>query len=430
MDLTAIAASASEIVATALFALAVLHTFSVSLFQRRAVRYRQGSIGENFFHLLGEVEIAFGLWAGALVAYLAVFIEPQAAIEYLESRNFTEPLFVFVVMVIAATRPIIVLVHRAIAFAARILPLPSDMAFYAAALTLGPLLGSVITEPAAMTVTALVLKDRFFQRDVSLTAKYITLGVLFVNVSIGGVLTHFAAPPVLMVAQTWHWDSLYMLTHFGWKAALAVLLNTIFAVMLCRRELTKENTAAVGATAAAFGTAPGWLVGLHVLFLGSVVFTSHYSTVFLGLFLFFLGLAAITQEYQDELKLRESLLVAFFLGGLVVLGGMQEWWLAPTIQALDAGPLFVGSVALTAITDNAALTYLGSQVEGITDALKYALVAGAVAGGGLTVIANAPNPVGFAILRDNFADNGISALRLLIAALLPTAIAMACFWWL
>lgn len=428
MDLTAIAASASEIVATALFALAVLHTFSVSLFQRRAVRYPQGSIGENFFHLLGEVEIAFGLWAGALVAYLAVFIEPQAAIEYLESRNFTEPLFVFVVMVIAATRPIIVLVHRAIAFAARILPLPSDMAFYAAALTLGPLLGSVITEPAAMTVTALVLKDRFFQRDVSLTAKYITLGVLFVNVSIGGVLTHFAAPPVLMVAQTWHWDSLYMLTHFGWKAALAVLLNTIFAVMLCRRELTKDNTAATAD--ATLGVAPTWLMALHVLFLGLVVLTSHYSAVFLGLFLFFLGLTAITQEYQDGLKLREGLLVAFFLGGLVVLGGMQEWWLAPTIRALDAAPLFIGSVALTAIIDNAALTYLGSQVDGIADALKYALVAGAVAGGGLTVIANAPNPVGFAILRDNFADNGISALRLLIAALLPTAIAMACFWWL
>ena len=57
--------------------------------------------------------------------------------------------------------------------------------------------------------------------------------------------------------------------------------------------------------------------------------------------------------------------------------------------------LFFGAAALTAITDNAALTYLGSLVEDISDQSKYSLVAGAVAGGGLTVIANAPNPAGF-----------------------------------
>ena len=425
-----IAANASQIVATALFAVAVLHTFSVSLFQRRAARYPEGSIGENFFHLLGEVEIAFGLWAGALAVYLAVFIAPQTSIEYLESRNFTEPLFVFVAMVIAATRPIIQVAHRAIGFAARILPLPKDIAFYAAALSFGPLLGSLITEPAAMTVTALVLRERFFQRDIALTAKYITLGVLFVNISIGGVLTHFAAPPVLMVAQTWNWDSLFMLTQFGWKAVLAVVLNTVFAVTLCRRELVKDRHRAVATTTAEGAAVPGWLVLLHLLFLAAVIFASHHATVFLGCFLFFLGLTAITQEHQDELKLRESLLVAFFLGGLVVLGGMQDWWLSPLIQSLDALPLFVGSVVLTSFTDNAALTYLGSRVEGIAEPLKYALVAGAVAGGGLTVIANAPNPVGFAILRDSFGPDGIGASRLLIAALVPTLVAMACFWWL
>jgi hypothetical protein len=56
--------------------------------------------------------------------------------------------------------------------------------------------------------------------------------------------------------------------------------------------------------------------------------------------------------------------------------------------------MYFGATALTAITDNAALTYLGSLVEGVSDQLKYALVAGAVSGGGLTVIANAPNPAG------------------------------------
>jgi hypothetical protein len=168
----------------------------------------------------------------------------------------------------------------------------------------------------------------------------------------------------------------------------------------------------------------------HLVFLALVVFTSHHIPVFLGLFLFFLGLATVTKEFQDELKLKESSLVAFFLAGLVVLGGLQGWWLGPLISRLQAIPLFLGTTVLTAFTDNAALTYLGAQIPDISFSFKYALVAGAVAGGGLTVIANAPNPAGFTILQGSFGQEGISPARLIAAALMPTLIAMACLWWL
>jgi hypothetical protein len=120
-------------------------------------------------------------------------------------------------------------------------------------------------------------------------------------------------------------------------------------------------------------------------------------------------------------------MVAFFLAGLVVLGGQQRWWLQDVLSRLDESTLFYGAAALTAITDNAALTYLGSLVEGVSEDYKYALVAGAVAGGGLTVIANAPNPAGFAILKDHFEDQSINALGLFAAALPPTLVAVACF---
>ena len=126
--------------------------------------------------------------------------------------------------------------------------------------------------------------------------------------------------------------------------------------------------------------------------------------------------------------LKEGLLVGFFLGGLVVLGGLQQWWLQPLISELQAGTLFLGAIGLTALTDNAALTYLGSLVEGISDTAKYALVAGAVTGGGLTVIANAPNPAGFAILKECFDEQSISPLFVFLAALIPTTIAAACFY--
>jgi Na+/H+ antiporter NhaD/arsenite permease-like protein len=167
---------------------------------------------------------------------------------------------------------------------------------------------------------------------------------------------------------------------------------------------------------------------LHLVFLLGVVIAAHHAVVFLGLFLFFLGLVSVTKEYQSELKIKEALLVGFFLAGLVVLGGPQRWWLEPIISNLSVLPLYFGTMSLTAVTDNAALTYLGSLVEGLSDSAKYALVAGSVIGGGLTVIANAPNPAGYGILNKYFGPEGISPLKLFLGALPPTIVAAVIFW--
>ena len=148
----------------------------------------------------------------------------------------------------------------------------------------------------------------------------------------------------------------------------------------------------------------------------------------MGIFLVFLGLAEAYRRYHDKLLLREGLMVAFFLAGLIVIGGQQQWWLEQALANLDGSTLFFGAAALTAITDNAALTYLGSLVEGVSEEFKYALVAGAVAGGGLTVIANAPNPAGYSLLKDSFDEQSINPLGLLIAALPPTFVAIGCLW--
>ena len=416
-----------EILGTALFGLAVLHTFSVKIFQHLALRFPEGSVQENLFHLLGEVEIVFGFWAGVLVTSIWILDGRSEAAHFVERADFTEPAFVFAIMVVAATRPVLESAKGIIGHLTRIVPLPREVAFYGATLTLGPLLGSFITEPAAMTVTALILRDRLFCREISDRLRYCTLGVLFVNVSIGGVLTPFAAPPVLMVAGTWGWNFGYMLGHFGWKACIAVALNTVLVATLFWKEVKSLSFSPSSVQTA---VSPLWLKVLHLVFLALVVQTSHDRSMFMGLFLFFLGLTTMTKEFQDELKLKESLLVAFFLAGLVVLGGQQRWWLEPLIRNLNVLPLFLGTTILTAFTDNAALTYLGAQIPTLSEGLKYALVAGAIAGGGLTVMANAPNPAGFAILRESFGPEGISPSRLFLGALVPTLIALACFWWL
>ncbi len=409
-----------EIIAALLFGLAVLHTFSTKFFLHLAhTQPRHAGI----WHLLGEVEIVFGFWAMVLMVIMFALLGKHEATAYLDSRNFTEPMFVFAIMVIAASRPILELSGASVRFVARYTPLPRGMAMYFLVLAFVPLLGSFITEPAAMTLAALMLRDTLLSRPVSSRLKYVTLGVLFVNISIGGTLTPFAAPPVLMVASKWNWDIWFMVTHFGWKAALAVLVNAGCAMLLFRRELGHMAAAAKAPPS----DTPALLVVVHLLFLVGVVLFAHHPAVFLGLFLFFLGVVTAYPKHQNPLILRESILVSFFLAGLVVLGGQQQWWLQPVLMSMDANSIFFGATALTAITDNAALTYLGSLVDGLEPDFKVALVAGAVTGGGLTVIANAPNPAGVAILREKFSDGAIHPLGLLIAALPPTIVAVLAF---
>lgn len=417
-------AVAMKPLATALFALAVIHTFAVGWIKRWAASYASGTAQENFLHFLSEVEVVFGLWAAVLICAWSLRFGSDSAISYMEKVNFTEALFVFCIMCIAATRPVLEFAQQFIARAASFVPLPQRLALYTTTLILGPLLGSVITEPAAMTVTALLLKQQFFEDPrLSRRCRYITLGLLFVNVSIGGVLTNFAAPPVLMVAGPWQWSSAFMLSTFGMPAITAVVGGTLMAAFWFRRELSGELVKIKSAR-----RSPWWVGGVHGVFLALTVLESHHAEFFIPLFLFFLGWCKVTEEYQDELRMRESLLVAFFLGGLVTLGGLQDWWIQPLISQLDDLSLFAGATALTAVTDNAALTYLGTLVPNLSDTAKYALVAGAVTGGGLTVIANAPNPAGYAILSESFGVNGIKPAGLFLGALPFTLIAALCFW--
>ncbi len=411
-------------VALALFVLALAHTFAAKQFERLSHRYPQHA---GLFHLLGEVEVVFGFWALVLILALAVLKDGASALHYAESRNYTEPLFVFVVMVVAASRPVIDLVQRAMTFVSRLIPLPGAVSSTWLGLAVVPLLGSLVTEPAAMTLAALMLAPVVFRSEVPERPKYFALGVLFVNVSIGGTLTAYAAPPVLMVAATWQWDSAYMLAHFGWKAVLAVLLNATLATWVMRKHLQEIRSAAREEGAGAPAPVPLAVALVHVLLLAGVVVLAHHPVAFLGLFLMFLGFSQAYERYQSPLILKEALLVAFFLAGLVVLGGMQAWWLQPIVSSLEPLALFFGAIGLTAITDNAALTYLGSLIAGIPVEAKHALVAGAVAGGGLTVIANAPNPAGVALLKRGFADESIGAMELLLGALVPTALAAIAF---
>lgn len=235
-----------NIVATIIFLMAVVHTFLASTFNKMAHKYEHDhqewlkthdkvyvdgkqpvSFKGTLFHFLGEVEAIFGIWLIPLLICM-VFMQDHGiniVSHYIDTRNYTEPIFVVIIMAIASSRPVIQFAETCMRVVANF-GKGTPAAWWLSILVVAPLLGSFITEPAAMTIAALLLAQQFYKLEPGGTFKYATLGLLFVNVSVGGTLTHFAAPPVLMVAGTWHWNMPFMFTHFGWRAILGIIVAT------------------------------------------------------------------------------------------------------------------------------------------------------------------------------------------------------------
>lgn len=437
-----------NVVALIIFILAIFHTFFAGKIahishemQHRYIQKRieKGIAGKDhqdvsFFaqllHFLGEVEAIFGIWVLVLMGAIAHFKGWGTMVHYVNTKVvYIEPLFVVVIMTIAATRPILNFAENLLRLVAKI-GRESVAAWWFSILTVAPILGSFITEPAAMTIAAMLLAKQFFRLKPSNTFKYATLGLLFVNISVGGTLTNFAAPPVLMVAAPWKWSTAYMLGHFGWKAICGIIVaNIIYFVAFKKHfaaleefkqghkqgevELTSDDHS---------NLVPFWVTLVHILFLFWTVINAHYPALFIGGFLFFLGFKDMTPQHQNRLELKTAILVGFFLAGLVNHGGVQGWWIAPVLASLGEVPLMVVATTLTAFNDNAAITYLATLVPNLTDGLKYAVVAGAVTGGGLTVIANAPNPAGQSILSKFFTNKSVNPLHLALGAIIPTII--------
>ena len=438
-------------IASVIFLLAVAHTFFAARFidaAHRLQRRRDGeaaaagrpavpSVAAELLHFLGEVEVVFALWGVPLVVAIVLSRGWTTAAHYLnDTVNYTEPMFVVVIMALASSRPIVELAEGAVRRLASVGG-GTPAAWWVTILTIGPLLGSFITEPGAMTVSALLLARQFYDLKPAPALKYATLGLLFVNVSIGGTLTHFAAPPILMVARLWNWDTPFVLGQFGWRAALAIVTSTLiyyvafrceFRSLALRPAVPDVMPATPEAALYAQGALaiPWWVTSVYVLFIVWTVVNAHYPALFLGGFLFFLGFDRATAAYSTLSDFKTPLLVGFFLAGLVVHGGLQAWWIAPVLSRLTETPMFLGATFLTAFNDNALITYLSTLVPNLHEGLRHAVVEGAVTGGGLTVIANAPNPAGQALLG-RFFDDAVHPLYLFAGAALPTVVAAISF---
>ena len=444
-----------NLAATIIFFLAILHTFLAPKIasyahhlekkHKESLRARKFriehpeqrlpvSFTSTILHFLGEVEVVFGLWVIPFALVCINYYSMEDFLKYVDHDVvFTEALFVAVVMVIAASRPIYRLAEITLKKGAS-LGKGTPAAWWLSVLCIAPLLGSFITEPAAMTLAAILLSKKIYQLKPSLSLCYATLALLFVNVSVGGTLTHFAAPPIVMISEKWDFGLAHMFLNFGWKAVVGILLANFIYFMIFRKEFKRLEE--VQRSQMAFEHAvpttwedrqdniPVWVYLVSIGFLGWTVYFNHHPALFIGGFMVFLGFTLATPQYQNHVTIKVPLLVAFFLAGLVTLGGVQGWWMEPVLQALSemgaTATMGLASV-LTAFNDNASVTYLASTVPHLQEQIKYAIVAGAVTGGGLTVIANAPNPAGQAILGKYF-KGGINAIKLFAWAFIPTTI--------
>ncbi len=437
VDITLAQFSSFHVVSLLIFLCAIVHTLFANQFTKIAhkieayhdTKDEQGDLSPKsfwaeIFHFLGEVEVVFGIWVIPLFFLIIFFYNWDTALNYIQTRTFIEPLFVVVIMCITATRPIVELAERFLAIVSRLLG-GGVGAWWIAILVVGPLLGSFITEAGAMTLSAIMLGHRFYAANPSRRLAYGTLGLLFVNISVGGILTNFAAPPVLIISHCWHWTSEYMLTHFGWKAIVGILLSTGLYYAYFKKEL--RNLQLPTTAKAEKPPVPVWITLVHLLVIVWMVIFEHETAVFLGSFLLFLGFYRATSYHQYELTLRRPILVGFFLAGLVIHGGLQGWWIIPLLDGLSTSQAMGLGTVLTAFNDNAAVTYLSSLMPSLSEEMKQAIVSGVIVGGGLTVIANAPNPAGQMILRPHFAY-GISPLSLLASAAVPTAVMYVLFY--
>lgn len=429
-------------ISLAIFIFAIIHTLSVykihawarylDLKQRKA-RKNQRSLGVQFLYFISEVEVVFALWAIPLFIAITLFYGWTIGLEYINTRDYTEPLFVAVIFAMASTRPIVSAAERMILWTAKKLG-GSISVLWLVLLTIGPLLGSLITEAAAMALCALLLSRQFYQHHPSKKLAYGTLGLLFVNISIGGVLTDFASPAVLVLAHCWQWTISDMFFNFGWKAIVGIVLSNLLYWIYFKKELQameiRKKAKKIYANYSLHSEEtpiPFWITVIHILFMTWIVFVSHYPAIFIAIFLFFIGFHQATRRHQYTIRLARPLLIGLFLAGLIIHGGLQGWWVVSILEDLSPLSVMGVAIALTGFNDNAGISYLSTLVPNWGDIYEYAVFTGVVAGGGLTVIANAPNPAGYAILKKHF-ENGVKPLPLFAAAVIPTIILYIVFY--
>ena len=380
----------------------------------------------NFFsemlYFFGEVEVVFGVWCIPLLLAISYVYDWKTALNYVNALNYNEALFIMVSLALTSTRPILQLAEKWLGKVAS-LGGNSPSAWWLTLLTVGPFLGAVFKESVAMTILAMLLSRYFYKFHPTPRLAYTTLALLFLYVSVAGMLTSFASSSVYVVKGAWKWTTPFMLQTFGWKVLLGIVTCNLIYFLVCHADLIKldRNAAQTPVKQVPSLPIPIWITAVHVIVLIWIILNSENTIIALGSFVLFLGFYLATAPYQHFMELLEPLLVGFFLASLLILSGLQIWWIEPLLSNLGNYGSYVASLLISAFIHNTSANILYTHIPHLSDALKYFLFCGTMVGGALTIMSNGPNIIGYTILSKHF-DYSISLKKLFFIALWPTII--------
>lgn len=397
-----------------LFICAILHTLFAHCF------FNNTKEKTPFF---AELEIIFGLWCIPLILAICYTYGTAAAMRYLHDQNYNEALLMVVAMSVASTYPIIHLAERILKTSAKF-TYESPITWWWLIMSLGPLIGSLIKETVAMTISALLLNKYFFTANPSKKLSYGTFALLMLNVSIGGSLTNFGTSAITIAAKPWGWSTPFMFKTFGIRALIAILIcNTLYFLFFRKEFFNLKKIPPTGPEK----EVPFYITLLHVLMLVWITLNKDNIVVVLGSFVLFLGFYQSTSKYQSVMDLKEPLLVGFFIASVIVLGGTQIWWVEPLLSRFNEIASMKLTIFLSAFTHNTTVSYMLTKIPNLTDHLKYALFSGMMIGGGLTLIGNGANLVAYALFKKHFKYN-VNLGTLFLYGLVPAIITTLIFY--
>ncbi|MBQ8498549.1 putative Na+/H+ antiporter [Chlamydia sp.] len=420
-----------------LFFSAVIHTFLTPWltrlyeeYQHKKMlfpeRWRQYLWLSEFLRIVSRVELVFVLWAVPLF-FLFLYTEGyRVTMAYFDSRNYVFSLFIIVMLILLESRPIEYFSQKIFATIAKI-GNQSPICWWWTIMIAAPLSAFFLKESGAMIIAATLLSKHFYKFSPSPKLCYATMGLLFSNISISGLTSSFSSRALLTILPEIKWTNSFIISHFSWKVVLAILVSTTIFFCIFRKEFKKFPKTIPSSTMMS-DRVPLWIIFIHVLLVGCVIL-SRAIPLFLGfLLVFYLGFQRFTIFYQNPIKTAKVCFVGLFYIGIVIFGELQEWWVLDLMHGMPDFGYMMTSYLFSIFLDNALVNHIVHNLPMANDCYLYLVLVGSMSAGGLTLVSNMPNIVGYLILRPTFPHSDISLIRLFLSAVVPSIVSLSVFW--
>ncbi|AAP05554.1 putative Na+/H+ antiporter [Chlamydia caviae] len=425
--------------AALLFFFSILHTFLTpwlfgrcQLYQHKKMvfpeRWKKYLWLSEFYRLISRVELVFVLWAAPLFLWFLYSEGYRVTMSYFNSRNYVFSLFIVIMLILLESRPIVYFSECIFSNIAKI-GRQSPRCWWWTLMIAAPLSGALLKETGAMIIAATLLVRNFYKFSPSPRFAYATMGLLFSNISIGGLTSALSSRALFIILPSVKWNNSFILKYFCWKSIIAILLSTTIYYLIFRKEFNNFPKVVINPSMMN-ERVPKWIIFVHIILVGSVILARSVPLLMAAIFLFYLGFQKFTIFYQHSINISKVCFVGLFYAGLVIFGELQEWWVLELMHRMSDFGYIITSYTLSIFLDNALVNYLVHNLPVATDCFLYLVIAGCMSAGGLTIVSNMPNIVGYLILRPSFPSSSLSLGWLFLFALGPSIISLMTFWFL